>query len=74
MAVSADLAKQLDKAYEDLSVAEVLDAPVAALAGVSEGDAEKLAAAFGVKTVRDLGSNKYFRLAASLVDLDAQAK
>ncbi|MFD0206342.1 MULTISPECIES: hypothetical protein [Saccharothrix] len=48
MAVSVDLAKQLDKAYEGLSVAEVLDAPVAALAGVSEGDAEKLAAAFGI--------------------------
>lgn len=40
-------AKQLDKDYEDLGVAEVLDAPVAALAGVSEGDAEKLDAAFG---------------------------
>ncbi|MGX7826629.1 hypothetical protein ACTG9Q_16205 [Actinokineospora sp. 24-640] len=74
MAVSADLAKQLDKAYENLSVAEILDAPVAALAGVSEGDAEKLAAAFDISTVRDLGANKYFRLAASLVDLDAQTK
>lgn len=74
MAVSADLAKQLDKAYEDLSAAEVLDAPVAALAGVSEGDAEKLAAAFGIKTVRDLGTNKYFRLAATLVELDTLAK
>ncbi|MFB9908862.1 hypothetical protein [Allokutzneria oryzae] len=73
MAVSVDLAKQLDKAYEELTVAEVLDAPVAALAGVSEGDAEKLAAAFGVKTVRDLGSNKYFRLAATLVELDQSA-
>ncbi|ALG11857.1 hypothetical protein [Kibdelosporangium phytohabitans] len=74
MAVSADLAKQLDKAYEDKTVAEVLDSPVAALAGVSEGDAEKLAAAFGIKTVRDLGTNKYFRLAAALNDLDAAGK
>nr|WP_042197907.1 hypothetical protein [Kibdelosporangium sp. MJ126-NF4]CEL22939.1 hypothetical protein [Kibdelosporangium sp. MJ126-NF4]CTQ90078.1 hypothetical protein [Kibdelosporangium sp. MJ126-NF4] len=74
MAVSADLAKQLDKAYEDKSVAEVLDSPVAALAGVSEGDAEKLDAAFGIKTVRDLGTNKYFRLAAALNDLAAAAK
>ncbi|GGS45371.1 hypothetical protein [Actinokineospora fastidiosa] len=72
MAVSADLAKQLDKAYEDLTVGEVLDAPVAALSGVSEADADKLAAAFGIKTVRDLGANKYFRLAAALVDLDAR--
>lgn len=74
MAVSADLAKQLDKAYEEKSVAELLDAPVAALAGVSEGDAEKLDAAFGIKTVRDLGTNKYFRLAAALTDLDAATK
>ncbi|UVS78566.1 hypothetical protein [Actinokineospora sp. UTMC 2448] len=72
MAVSADLAKQLDKAYEDLTVGEVLDAPVAALSGVSEADADRLAAAFGIKTVRDLGANKYFRLAAALVDLDAR--
>ncbi|EID53632.1 hypothetical protein [Saccharomonospora xinjiangensis] len=74
MAVSADLDKQLDKAYENLTVAEVLDAPVAALAGVSEGDAEKLAAAFGIKTVRDLGTNNFFRLAAALVDIDQSAK
>lgn len=71
MAISLNLDKQLDKAYESQSVAEILDAPVAALAGVSEGDAEKLAAAFGIKTVRDLGTNKYFTLAAALVDLDA---
>lgn len=74
MAISADLDKQLDKAYENLTVAEVLDAPVAALAGVSEGDAEKLAAAFNIKTVRDLGNNKYFRTAAALADLDAAGK
>jgi len=74
VAVSADLAKQLDKAYEDLSVAELLDSPVAAIAGVSEGDADKLAAAFNIKTVRDLGTNKYFRLAAALSELDTLAK
>lgn len=74
MAVSADLAKQLDKAYEDLSVAEILDAPVAAIAGVSEGDAEKLAAAFNIKTVRDLGTSKYFRLAAALAELETLSK
>lgn len=74
MAVSADLAKQLDKAYEDLSVSEILDAPVAAIAGVSEGDAEKLAAAFNIKTVRDLGTSKYFRLAAALAELETLSK
>ncbi|MGX7829625.1 hypothetical protein ACTG9Q_31505 [Actinokineospora sp. 24-640] len=69
MTVSANLATQLDKAYENLPLAEILDAPVAALSGVSNADAQKLDAAFGIKTVRDLGTNKYFRLAATLTDL-----
>lgn len=73
MAVSVDLAKQLDKKFEELSVAEILDAPVSALSGVSDADAEKLAAAFNIKTVRDLGTSKYFRLAAALVDLNQSA-
>jgi hypothetical protein len=35
MAVTADLAKVLDKAYEEKTLTELVDAPVAALAGVS---------------------------------------
>lgn len=73
MAVSAGLSKALDKAYEDKSLPELLNAPVSALAGVSDGDAEKLGAAFGIKTVRDLGTNKYFRLAQALVELGGHA-
>jgi hypothetical protein len=68
------LDKQLDKAYEELELAKVLDAPVAALAGVSAGDAEKLAAAFNIKTVRDLGTNKQFKLAAALVALEQASR
>ena len=73
MAVTVGLDKALDKAFEGLSLAAILDAPVSAIAGVSDGDAEKLAAAFGVETVRDLGTNKYFRLAAALVALAEHA-
>ncbi|HEY1699173.1 MAG TPA: hypothetical protein VGG75_05580 [Trebonia sp.] len=69
MAVTVGLDKALDKAYENHGLAELLDAPVAALAGVSDGDGEKLKAAFGIKTVRDLGTNKYFKLAQTLVEL-----
>ena len=69
MAVSVVLDKALDKAYESKSLDEILDAPVSALAGVSDGDAEHLSAAFGIKTVRDLGSNKYFAVAGVLVAL-----
>jgi hypothetical protein len=73
MSVAVGLDKALDKAYENTSLSELLDAPVAALAGVSDGDAEKLAAAFKIKTVRDLGTNKYFKLAEALVALSAHA-
>src|SRR3954470_16947671 len=68
MAVTADLNKLLDKAYEDKTLAELVDAPVSALAGVSEGDAKLLRDAFNVKTVGDLGRNKFFRAATAIVD------
>ena len=69
MAVSVELAMALDKAYEEKSLTEILAAPVAALAGVSEADGELLKQAFGIKTVADLGSNKYFAVAGALVAL-----
>ncbi len=70
MAVTADLAKLLDKSWEDKSLDEVLAAPVGALAGVSEADATALQQAFNIKTVGDLGRNKYFRAARALTELD----
>lgn len=73
VAVAVALDKALDKAYEGKGLNELLDAPVAALAGVSDGDAEHLAAAFGIKTVRDLGTNKYFSLAHALVALSSHS-
>jgi hypothetical protein len=69
MAVSANLGKALDKAYEDKSVSEILDAPVSALSGVTDADGALLDQAFGIKTVRDLGSNKYIAVAGVLVAL-----
>ena len=74
MPVNANLDKVLDKAYEDKTLAELVDAPVDALAGVSEGDADLLKQAFNIKTVGDLGRNKHFRAAAALVDLVERAK
>ncbi len=40
------------------------------MAGVSEGDAELLKDAFNIKTVGDLGRNKYFRAAQLLSQLE----
>jgi|tagenome__1003787_1003787.scaffolds.fasta_scaffold13223497_1 hypothetical protein len=75
MAVSANMDSLLDKAYEGKSLTEVLDAPVSALSGVSDADAEALRQAFNVRTVHDLGRNKYFKAAAALVALgEAGAK
>ena len=69
MAIAVNLDGSLDKAYEGKSVEEILNAPVSALSGVSDGDAAHLEAAFGIKTVRDLGSNKHFAVAGVLVAL-----
>ena len=55
----ADIAKFLDKAYEQQSFAELVKAPVAALQGVSDADGEALAKALGIKTIGDLATNKF---------------
>ncbi len=42
------------------------DAPVTAIEGLSEGDAEKLQQAFNIKTVRDLAESKFVRVAQAV--------
>jgi hypothetical protein len=69
VAVTADLQKVLDKAYQDKSLEEILDAPVEALAGVSENGGKLIRDALGVKTIGELGRNKYFRAAQALAAL-----
>ncbi|MGC4853366.1 hypothetical protein ACLQ24_08185 [Micromonospora sp. DT4] len=69
MPVTADLTKLVDKAYQDKTLAELVDAPVSALAGVSDGGAKLLKEALGIVTIGDLGRNPYFRTANALVDL-----
>lgn len=64
-----DIAGKVDKAYESKSISEIADAPVDALQGVSPGDAEHLKAAFNIKTVRDLGTNKFFLWAQAIAKL-----
>jgi hypothetical protein len=73
MPLSANLTKVLDKDWEDKTLDEVLAAPVSALAGVSDSDAEHLKAAFGIDSVRELGTNKYFAVAGVLVALSGHA-
>ncbi|WP_405485967.1 hypothetical protein [Nocardia sp. NBC_00511] len=72
MAVSVNLDKALDKAYETKSLTELLAAPPSALAGLTEKHDTQLLEALGIKTIADLAKNKYFRLAATLADLAAK--
>ena len=69
MAVQVNLSKGLDKAFEDASLTVLLDAPPSALAGLTEKHDAALKEHFGIETIRDLGSNKYFALAGVLVAL-----
>lgn len=64
-----DIAEKLNKAYEEKTISELADAPVSALQGVSDNDAKLLEEAFGIRTVRDLGTNKYFRWAQAVANL-----
>ena len=70
----ADIAKHVDKSYEQMSFEELADAPVDALQGVSKGDAELLDKAFHIRTIRDLAENKYFRWAQGIVHLSKTGK
>ena len=72
MAVSVNLEKALDKAWEGKSLDEILAAPPSALAGLTEKHDAALADALNIKTIADLGSNKYLKLAAALVMLGDQ--
>lgn len=66
------MAKALDKECEDKSLKEILDASPAALAGITDAKAAALKELLGVKTIRDLGSNKYFAVAGVLVALEGK--
>jgi hypothetical protein len=63
------ITRKVDKAYETLDLPDLADAPVDALQGLSASDAEHLKTALNIKTVRDLGTNKFFLWAQAIVKL-----
>lgn len=63
------ITKFYDKAYEKKDIQELCKAPVSAISGVSESDAEDLKKAFGIQTVEDLATNKYVTLAQGISSL-----
>jgi hypothetical protein len=52
-----------------MTLAELANAPVDALQGLSAGDAQALKAAFGIDTIRELGTNRFFLLAQAITTL-----
>jgi hypothetical protein len=69
MPVKADLSKYVEKKFENATLEDILAAPVSVLAGVTDDDAEALRRAFRIRTVADLGKNKYFAAAQAMVQL-----
>lgn len=60
--------KFYDKAYEKKNIIELIYSPVDAISGVSRPDAEMLKKAFNIKTVADLATNEYVRLAQAVTN------
>ncbi|HZZ45385.1 MAG TPA: hypothetical protein VFE65_00710 [Pseudonocardia sp.] len=60
--------KLVDKAWEDKTAQEILQAPPSALEGLTPAHDEKLAE-FGIKTINDLANWKYTKRARALADL-----
>jgi hypothetical protein len=65
----ADIAKIVDKAYEGNDFADLVNAPVDALQGVSEGDAALLGSSLNIKNIGDLARNKYVQWAIGIAAL-----
>jgi hypothetical protein len=70
----AEIGRFLDKAWENKEFAELADAPIDAIQGVSKGDAEALQKAFNIKTIADLATNKYVLVAQAIVALSGAQK
>jgi hypothetical protein len=58
--------KFYDKAYEEKNILELVEAPVEAISGVSETDAELLKESFNIETVMDFATNEYITLAQAV--------
>ena len=61
--------KFVDKQYEKMTFKELVNAPVAAIQGISENDGKLLQEAFNVKTIADLANLKYVKWAQAICTL-----
>lgn len=61
--------RYVDKAYEQMSFDELVDAPIDALQGVNAKDAELLKQAFNVTTIREFANLKFVKWATAIAAL-----
>lgn len=61
--------RYVDKAYEQMSFDELVDAPINALQGVNAKDAELLKKAFNVTTIREFANLKFVKWATAIAAL-----
>jgi hypothetical protein len=69
MAVSVNLDAVLDPEYQSSQLTDLVDAPVSALSGVSDEEAEGLRLAFGINTIGDLAANTFVRAAVAIAEM-----
>jgi hypothetical protein len=65
----ADITKFFDKQYEQQEFSALADAPVDAISGLSQSDAQALKSALGIDTIRELAENKFVLIAQAVVAL-----
>lgn len=63
--------KAVDKEHEGKSFTEIIKLPPSALQGLA-GRADKMLAAFNIKTVEDLANWKFFKIARAIVQLSKE--
>ncbi|MEU4216905.1 hypothetical protein [Actinoplanes sp. NPDC026623] len=69
MAVSVNLDAILDPEFRSSQLLDLVDAPVSALSGISEEEAEGLRLAFGIETIGDLADNAFVRAAVAIREM-----
>jgi hypothetical protein len=74
MAVSVNLDAVLDPEFQNSQLVDLVNAPVSALSGVSEEEAEGLRLAFGIVTIGDLADNQFIRAAVAIREMAAVAQ
>jgi hypothetical protein len=65
----ADISQFFDKKFEQQEFNDLAEAPVEAIQGLSESDADALKQALGIDTVRELAEHKFVRIAQAVVAL-----